>query len=57
LRDAGGSMSWLAIAMLVVCAWLALKAVGFALKLGLWLLVAVAAYWLLAPMLGLPWLA
>ena len=48
-------MSWLAIAMLVVCAWLALKVVGFALKLGLWLLVAVAAYWLLAPMLGLPW--
>lgn len=57
MHDGIGSMSWLAVAMLVVCAWLALKVVGFALKLGLWLLVAVAVYWLLAPMLGLPWLA
>lgn len=45
----------MAIALIVVAGLLALKVVGFALKLGMWLLVAVGVYWLLAPQLGLPW--
>ncbi len=48
-------MNWIAVFMIILGVILALKVVGFVLKLGLWLLVAVAAYWLLAPMLGLPW--
>ena len=42
------------MAMVVVGAYLAIKVVGFALKLGLWLLVAAGVYWLLSPHLGLP---
>ena len=47
-------MSWIAIALIVVGIYLAIKVAGFALKLVMWLLVLGAAYWLLAPMLGLP---
>ncbi len=47
-------MSWIALVVIVVGAYLAIKVVGFALKLGLWLLVAAAVYWLLSPYLGLP---
>lgn len=47
-------MSWIAIVMIVVGIYLAIKVAGFALKLLLWALVLGAAYWLLAPMLGLP---
>jgi len=48
-------MNWLGIVVLVIALYLALKVAGVLLKLGLWLLVLVAAYWLLAPLLGLPW--
>ena len=47
-------MSWLAIALLVIGVWLAIKVVGFVLKLALWGLVLFGLYWLLAPYLGLP---
>ena len=47
-------MSWIAIVMIVVGIYLAIKVAGFALKLGMWLLVAAGVYWLLAPYLGLP---
>ena len=47
-------MSWIAIVLIVVGIYLAIKVAGFALKLLMWLLVLGAAYWLLAPMLGLP---
>ena len=47
-------MSWIAIALIVVGIYLAIKVAGFALKLVMWLLVLGTAYWLLAPILGLP---
>ena len=47
-------MSWVAIVVLIVGVYLAIKVAGFALKLLLWAVVIGIAYWLLAPMLGLP---
>lgn len=47
-------MSWIAIGVVVLGAWLALKAVGFVARLLFWALVLGAAYWLLAPHVGLP---
>ena len=47
-------MSWLGIIVVVVGIYLAIKVAGFALKLALWVLVLGAAYWVLAPYLGLP---
>ena len=47
-------MSWIAIVLVVVGIYLAIKVAGFALKLLLWVLVLGAAYWLIAPALGLP---
>ncbi len=48
-------MSWLALVLIVVGVYLAIKLVGFVLKAAMWLLVLVGLYWLLAPVLGLPW--
>lgn len=47
-------MSWIGIVLVVVGIYLAVKVAGFALKLLLWVLVFGIAYWLLAPVLGLP---
>ncbi len=47
-------MSWLAIAVLAVGIYLAFKLAGVAFKLLMWGLVLLAAYWLLAPLLGMP---
>lgn len=47
-------MSWVALLVLVVAAWLAFKAVGLFVRLLLWVVVLGLAYWLLAPHLGLP---
>ena len=44
----------LAILVLLVLAWLAVKVIGFAIKATFVLLIAGTLYWLLAPMLGLP---
>ena len=46
-------MSWVAIALMLVALFLAIKVAGALLKLVLWVLAG--AYWLLAPALGLPW--
>lgn len=47
-------MSWVAILVVVLGAWLAIKAVGTLARLLLWALVLGAAYWFFAPHLGLP---
>ena len=47
-------MSWVGIAIAIVCIWLALKVIGFVLKLALWGVALFALYWFAAPYLGLP---
>lgn len=47
-------MSWIALLVVIVAAWLALKAVGLVVRLLLWAVVLAAAYWFVAPLLGLP---
>lgn len=47
-------MSWIALVILVLCVWLAFKAAGVVVRLALWGVVLLAAYWLLAPLLGWP---
>ncbi|TDK28357.1 hypothetical protein E2F46_00200 [Luteimonas aestuarii] len=47
-------MSWLGLVMLVVGAYLAFKLVGALLKLLMFVLALVGAYWFLAPHLGWP---
>lgn len=45
---------WIVVLVVALCAWLAFKAVGALVRLALWAVVLGAAYWLLAPHLGLP---
>lgn len=47
-------MSWIAIAALVLMAWMALKTLSFAIKVALWIGMALVAYWLFAQAFGLP---
>jgi len=47
-------MSWIAIVAIVLGIWLAIKVVGAAFKLAVWLAVLGIAYWFLAPYLGFP---
>jgi len=47
-------MSWLGILIAIIAAWLALKVLGFVLKLALWGVVLFGLYWFAAPYLGLP---
>ena len=47
-------MSWLAIIVVIIGIYLALKVVGVLFKFGLILLVLAALYWLVAPYLGMP---
>ena len=47
-------MSWIAILVIVIAGWLALKAVGLVVRLLLWIVVIGAVYAVLAPHLGLP---
>jgi hypothetical protein len=47
-------MSWIAIAIAIVCLYLAFKVAGFVFKLGLLLLAASLLYWFAAPALGWP---
>ena len=44
----------LGIILLVLAAWLAVKVVGFLLKIGFVLVAFAALYWLASPYLGLP---
>lgn len=48
-------MSWIAIALLVVGVWLAIKVVDALLKLAFWGVALVGAYWFLAPLMDWPW--
>lgn len=50
-------MNWLGIIVMLVGGYLAFKVAGCALKLLMWGIVLIGAYWLLAPILGLPMLA
>lgn len=47
-------MSWLGLVLLLLGAWLAYKLVGALLKLLMFALALVGAYWFLAPYLGWP---
>lgn len=47
-------MSWLGILIAIIAAWLAIKVLGFVLKLALWGVVLGGLYWFAAPYLGLP---
>ena len=44
----------IAIILLLLAAWLAVKVVGFLFKIGLVLVAFAALYWLVAPHIGLP---
>lgn len=47
-------MSWLGILVAIIAAWLAIKVLGFVLKLALWGVVLFGIYWFAAPHFGLP---
>ena len=47
-------MSWLGLVAIVIGLYLAFKVAGVVLKLALWVLIVVAAYWWLAPLLDWP---
>lgn len=49
------STHWFGIVLAGFAVLLALKVAGAAMKLALWALVLLGAYWFLAPSLGLPW--
>ncbi len=50
-------MSWLGAVLVVLGLYLAFKLVGAAVKLLMWVLVLVGAYWFLAPQMGWPTLS
>ena len=50
-----GGIGWVGLAMAIVAAWFAIKAVKFFFKVLWWIAVLVGACWFLAPTLGLPW--
>ncbi|WP_165942237.1 DUF4175 domain-containing protein [Luteimonas arsenica] len=47
-------MSWLGLVAVIIGLYLAFKVAGMVLKLALWVLIVVAAYWWLAPLFGWP---
>jgi hypothetical protein len=47
-------MTFIGIAVLVLCIYLAFKVAGFMFKMALWVVVIAVVYWLLAPMAGMP---
>lgn len=47
-------MSLVAIAIILVGLWLAFKVVGLFFRVLVWAVILGAAYWLVAPHLGLP---
>jgi hypothetical protein len=50
-------LSWLGVMAVIVGLYLLFKVVGVLLKIVLWIVVVVAAYWVLAPFFGWPELA
>lgn len=49
--------NWIGLLLVVLGAYLAFRLLGAALRLLMWLVVLVGAYWFLAPMLGWPTLS
>jgi hypothetical protein len=47
-------MSWLGLVAIIIGLYLAFKVAGVVLKLAMWVLIVVAAYWWLAPFFGWP---
>lgn len=47
-------MTWLILVGILIAAYVAYKVVSMAIKVGLFLLIAAALYWYLAPQFGLP---
>ena len=47
-------MSWVAIVLIVLGIFIAIKVAGALLKLCLWLAIGLALWWLLHPYLGMP---
>lgn len=47
-------MTWLGLVAVIIGLYLAFKVAGMVLRLALWLLIVVAAYWWLAPLFGWP---
>src|SRR5690554_3187793 len=47
-------LNWIALVLVVLGLYLAFKLIGAALKLVMWLVVLVGAYWFVAPALGWP---
>lgn len=47
-------MSIVAIVVILVGLWLAFKVVGLFFRLAVWVVILGAAYWLVAPHVGLP---
>lgn len=47
-------MTWLGLVAVIIGLYLAFKVAGLVLRLALWLLIVVAAYWWLAPLFGWP---
>lgn len=47
-------MSWLGLVILILAAWLAFKVVKIALKIALFVVVFIGAYWFLAPLFDWP---
>lgn len=47
-------MSWLTIIGVIIAVYLAVKVMGFMLKLSLMVIVVGGLYWLCSPYLGLP---
>ena len=46
-------MSWVAIVVLVVAIWAAIKVVGALLKTALWIAILAFAWWYFGPMVGI----
>ena len=49
-----GIMTFVGIAVLLLCIYLAFKVAGFMFKMALWVVVIAVIYWLAAPYLGMP---
>jgi hypothetical protein len=47
-------MSWLGFVLVVLGLWLAFRLAGWILRIVLWLVIVLAAWWWLAPYLGWP---
>ena len=47
-------MSWVGIVLLIVAIYAAIKVVGALLKLGLWIVILLFAWWYVGPRIGIP---